>query len=123
MNTQETTDLDMESSCKGQMTIPVFEFLKGRPWGDEAKSFVSSLRPSRVRIVRDGKQCDSVAWRVTVWLNHDDTINLIEQEVVCNLYGETDEHGFTKQCGGDVVRWAMDWNDCDLRKNWGMDSR
>lgn len=107
MKTQITTDLDMKCDCEGYTVIPVLEFLNGREWCDNAKSFVSALRPSRVRICRDGCHLDAIGWRVTVWLNPDDTINRITQEVHLNLYGEKDETGFSKENGGDLSRWAF----------------
>ncbi len=85
----------MESNAQGWMVIPVLEFLNGKPWNDMSKSFVSALRPSVVRLCRESATCDAITWRVTVWINKDDKIKRIEQEVSYNVYGVEHSHSNT----------------------------
>ena len=84
-----------DARSRGYTSIPVLEFLKGKPWNNMALNFVSALRPSGIRVTRDEITSDAVSWRVTVYLEDDDrTIQRIEQEVSVGLIGCT--------CGHDV---------------------
>lgn len=66
----------------GSTTVEVCSFLKGKPYNNIAKSYISSLRPSSVRTTINGRTLDSSTWRVTVWLEEDKTtIKRVEQEV------------------------------------------
>jgi hypothetical protein len=63
-------------------TLPVLQFLWGRPWDAVALSFVTTLRPSKLRVTRGEVTSDARWWRVTVYLAEDDrTVRKIEQEV------------------------------------------
>ncbi len=100
--------VNMDSQCSSYTVIEVLEFLKGKPWGNEAKSFVSALRPSCVVICRKSIDLMAVNWRVRVWLNDDDTIRHIEQEVAVNIYSPIthDERGIPDCAnGGDLNKW------------------
>lgn len=67
--------------------LPVCQYLWGSPWNELALAAVSTLRPSRIRVVRstDFVNCDGVWWRVTVYLNEDSTIESVEQEVAADV--------------------------------------
>ena len=69
----------------GFTIIRPLAFLHGRKWDDLALGFIHALRPSSVRVVKTGAWLNSSNWRVTVWLNADDTIRVIEQEVAVGL--------------------------------------
>ena len=79
---------ELGSIGKGYILIPVLDFLKGYPWGDVAKSFVFSLRPSAIRFVEEGQATrdDSHRWRVTITVRAN-MIQHIEQEVEIGLVG------------------------------------
>jgi hypothetical protein len=71
----------------GYTSIPVLQGLWGTPWCNAAANFLPALRPSCVRVTRGEVTLDAVSWRVTVYLNADDTISRIEQEVEVGLVG------------------------------------
>lgn len=65
------------------ISIPMLEFLWGRPWNNVAVNYVMALRPSSVRATSGCVTADASSWRVTVYLEKDErTIRRIEQEVV-----------------------------------------
>lgn len=63
--------------------LPVLEFLKGKPWGNLALACVTSLRPSMIRVLTPdmAEKCDSVPWRVTVYLSEGHLVRSVYQEV------------------------------------------
>ncbi len=80
-----------------QPNIPVLDGLYGKPWDDLALAFVSTLRPSFIRVTTGDIKTDSRLWRVTVWLEPDGrTIQSIDQEVLA--YGSDGN-------GGDMSRY------------------
>lgn len=84
------------SSC--WTTLSVLEFLWGQPWNNLALNFVSTLRPSSLRVTSDGITLDCCNWRVTVWLEKDNkTINRIEQSVSMSGYGARNAHDISMQ--------------------------
>ncbi len=71
---------------RGYCSIPVLEFLKGREWNDVALAYVHALRPTRIRVIEDGRtQMNSENWRVTIYLAEDKTIKSLFQEVEVGL--------------------------------------
>lgn len=76
-----------EFNSRGFICIKVLPELNGRPWNDVALGYLHSLRPSRIRVIKDGwTQCDSRLWRVTVYLEKDgETIKRIDQEIQVGL--------------------------------------
>jgi hypothetical protein len=69
-------------------TKDVLEFLWGQPWNNLALNYVSTLRPSLLRVTSDGVTLECCPWRVTVWLEDDDkTIKSIEQSVTMSIVG------------------------------------
>ena len=72
----------------GFACIPVLEFLRGLPWNNLARNYVTALRPSRIRVTEGIIKLDAVTWRVTVWLEEDGrTIHKIDQEVGISSWG------------------------------------
>lgn len=78
-----------DSKKTGFATIEVLEKLKGTPYNNAAHNFLKSLRPSSIRVVEYGNPVTSDAkiWRVTVYLDINKNIGLIEQEVEVGLTG------------------------------------
>lgn len=62
------------------ISITVLPELTGKPWDEVSLAYVLALRPSKIRVCTTGCHCDSMRWRVTVWMK-DDKINRVEQEV------------------------------------------
>ena len=63
----------------------VFNGYGGSKFDEITKSWISTLRPSSIRISKDSVYCDARVWRVTVLLNKDDSIAKISQEVEVGL--------------------------------------
>lgn len=64
------------------VSIPVLEFLWGRPWNNVALNYVMALRPSVIRVTAGCVTSDARVWRVTVYLEEDErTIKSISQHV------------------------------------------
>lgn len=72
----------------GNRVIELLPMLKGRPFNMHIWGWLHAFRPSKIRIGRGGVTCDCCPWRITVWLNKDETIRRIEQEVQFGLFGE-----------------------------------
>lgn len=83
----------------GFSCVRVLPELVGKPWNDITKAYMRSLRPSRVRVVRDGDPVtsDAVSWRVTVYLTTSGSIHHVEQEVEVDLPDGVD-HGHMLRC-------------------------
>lgn len=99
----------------GWQTVPVFGWLWGEPYNEVARGFIHSLRPSSVRLARSSITCDSQIWRVTVWLDENDLIKRIEQEVEVELplgieNGHELEQAFLNQ--GSRAGHGRDSNPC-----------
>lgn len=63
-------------------SIPVLQFLRGKPWDSLALRFVSGLRPSFIRVTNGWVTTDAHPWRVTVGLDETgDKIRDITQEM------------------------------------------
>jgi len=69
--------------------MPVLEFLWGEKWDHFALNFVHGLRPSMIRVTQGAVTCDSVGWRVTVYVDGS-IITKIEQEVEVGVEGKYD---------------------------------
>lgn len=79
--TEVWEDDDKYNVCISYTVIPVLEFLKGTPYDDYAKAYIYGLRPSYVRVSTGCIKCDARANRVTVYVNDDNIIEYIEQEI------------------------------------------
>lgn len=68
-------------------SIEIADILKNRKLDDTIFAYLSSFRPSYIRIIPFNKtqHCDSIPWRITIYLNEDETIETIKQEVCLEL--------------------------------------
>lgn len=69
------------SSRTGSTTINVLGFLKGLPLDNLAMSYIHALRPSRVEVIRGEEKCVGWSWLVRVYLDSNDLITHINQQV------------------------------------------
>ncbi len=69
--------------------IYVLHDLWGAPWDATAENYLRCLRPSKVRVIgyRQGAEIDRVLWRVTIRLDIESNIDVIEQEVEVGTHG------------------------------------
>ena len=75
----------------------VLPFLKGHSWDEIALACVHSLRPSRIRVTSGAVTCDACPWRVTVFMDANNQIERIEQEVEVGCVEKDGIH-----CGHDM---------------------
>jgi len=90
---------ETKSNHRGYADIEVLEFLKGREYDEVAQSYISGLRPSKIRISENGfVTLDSCPWRVTVMMDqgNSDLIWKITQEVEVSLFGDI-QNGYDLQ--------------------------
>lgn len=78
---------------RGHSIIDVLPQLWGLPLCDLTLAYVHACRPSLIRVVRDWETTDSRPWRITIYVDNDDRVKKITQEVEVG-YG----------CGSDVGR-------------------
>lgn len=86
-------------------SITVLECLVGLPMDDLARSYISALRPSEVRVSTGLLKSDAREWRVTVMTNEDGIITEITQEVAVEL-PEGVQNGYELCCALDKARAA-----------------
>lgn len=65
----------------GTTHINVLGFLKGLPLDNLAMSYLHALRPSRVEVIRGEEKCVGWPWLVRVYLDENDRIDHIKQQV------------------------------------------
>lgn len=77
------------------LRIPILEFLWGSKLDEFVFGYLSSSNPSSVRIIKDGELecCNSSLWRVTIYLNKDETIKSIRQEIVYDIWEKEISNG------------------------------
>jgi len=68
-------------------TIDVLQHIWGKKWGITALNYLYALRPSSVRVTRGEIKADARTWRVTVYVDDEDIIQKIEQEVAVGCVG------------------------------------
>ena len=73
-------------------TFPVLTFLNGTEWNYDALACISSLRPSSIRVTTGWITTDSRLWRVTVYVDDNNIIKNIEQEVYVDTKECMDGH-------------------------------
>ena len=78
---------DEATRRRGRTTVQVLPFLVGKPWNNLAINWLRSLRSDDIRVTYDSVNLDYKPWRVTVYLNADNTIHNIMQEVEVGLIG------------------------------------
>jgi hypothetical protein len=81
-----------ESTVEGYTVLPVLPDLWGMPLNDLVMAYVASLRPSCVRVSRGTVTLNARKWRVTIFVDAEDKVERIEQEVGVG-YGSGDEVG------------------------------
>jgi hypothetical protein len=74
-------------------SIKVLQFLYGRKCDNLILSYIHALRPSAIRVTSGYVTCDSVTWRVTVFVDSKNKVKSIEQEVEVALC-EPFENGY-----------------------------
>jgi len=96
----------------GYISIDMLEFLWGLPWNNLARSYVSALRPSNIRVTTGTIKLDAMPWRVTVFLEDDRrTICKIRQEVQVSLRGAWDGSDLRNQLDYERENGSLDGYD------------
>lgn len=72
---------DDDAQVTGYSDIEVLPFLKGKKWDEIAVGYVHGLRPSQIRVTTGMCKLNAHVWRVTVFIDEEDTIERITQEV------------------------------------------
>ncbi len=74
---------------RGMVTMPVLTFLRGEALTELVWDWLEGVRPSMVcvRGFADDVAVDSAPWRVTIYLDQDDRILDIVQEIEVGLVG------------------------------------
>lgn len=65
----------------GYNVIEILPILNGKKLSEYSMAIVHSARPSSIRIVKDEQTTDSYIWRVTIYIDKDEVIKRITQEV------------------------------------------
>jgi len=81
----------------GYATIEVLEFLKGLPLCNLIMSFVHGLDPAYVRIVRDEETCDFQGNRVSIYIDENDKVRCIRQEMAVLGASGSEVLGFLRE--------------------------
>lgn len=79
----------------GYTILHPLDFLRHSPWDEIALAYVHALRPSFIRVTEDAITLDARLWRVTIYVDKNNTILDIEQEVEVALPGNI-------KCGDDL---------------------
>jgi len=69
------------SETEGFTVIKILEFLWGLPWGEIPLCFIKAVNPTYLRVTNGEVKTDAICGRVTVWLDRNDRIESIDQEV------------------------------------------
>lgn len=72
-------------------TVPIFDFLEGQPWNNDALAIVSMLRPTCIRVSTGELTTDHRWGRVTVMVTNEQIITSIEYEGMADsdcIHGE-----------------------------------
>lgn len=87
--------LELNTNLRSSSTIEVLPFLKGREIDKVVMGYLHALRPSLIEVIphRSGHHLDSRRWRVRIFLDANNRIEEIKQEVEVGLY-EGVENGF-----------------------------
>ena len=70
---------------RGYGYMEVLSFLIGKPWNEIALGYVHAVRPSYIRVIKSEETTDSKAWRVSIYIDKDNIIEKIMQEVELGL--------------------------------------
>lgn len=107
---------DKFKKCRGRFgftSIRVLEFLNGRKLDDVVLAYVNGLRPSCIRICEDAAHADARTWRVTIWVNENDIVKCINQEIEVWLpegvrNGYALKHALKYGLDSEQVKWHDD---------------
>ena len=85
----------------GYTTIKVLPKLHGKVWDDVALGYLHSLRPSHIRVIKphEGVQLDAQSWRVNVYIDDNNIITGVDQEVEVGLPDGV--------ANGEAMGWAV----------------
>ena len=72
----------------GFTAIPILEFLWDRKWDEIALAYCHALNPTYIRVTTGDLKMDSRTGRITVYVDEEDTILYMEQEVEVGLPDE-----------------------------------
>ncbi len=89
----------------GFHSIKVLPELTGKQWDNVALSLVQGLRPSYIRVTEGACTLDARVWRVTVFINEDNSIRKIEQEIEVGLCDERLQNGYHLS---HALHWGID---------------
>ena len=78
----------------GYTEVDVASCLIGNPWDDLALGILHGLSPTRIRVCPPGHgtQCDAQTGRITVYLDNDNLIDTVRQEIEIMLPADI-QHG------------------------------
>ena len=82
---------------RGYTSVEVLQFLYGLTWNELALNWIDGLNPSLIRVSTGTLTCDSNPGRVTVFLDKENYIKKIEQEIVVGLRNCEDGHDLKQQ--------------------------
>jgi hypothetical protein len=95
--------------------LEVLPCLKGKKWNEVALAYVHSLRPTSIRVTKGETKLDARTWRVTVYVDNNDTIERIEQEVEVGLPDGV--------IHGEALKWALRTGIDSEQTKWFLDSK
>lgn len=72
-------------SRRGYGYMEILSFLTGKPWNKVAMGYVHAVRPSYIRVIKGEETTDSKVWRVSIYIDKDNIIEKIMQEVELGL--------------------------------------
>lgn len=75
-------------TARGYMSIEVLPELIGKKWGEIALGYCHAVRPTCIRVVKGEEKTDACTWRLTVYVDADDIITGLRQEVEIGGFGE-----------------------------------
>lgn len=109
---EEYTDDNFDSHS--WTSVDVLPFLIGKPWDNVALAFVHGLRPSSIRVTQDSVTLDSRVWRVTVYVDSNNIIEKIRQEVEVGLPDGVEHAGALR----DALKYGINSPQC----KWHQDA-
>lgn len=101
----------------GGTTIPILEVLWGLPWGEIPLCFIRAVNPSYIRVTNGETKTDARPQRVTVYVDNNDVIERIEQEVTI-AGGSGSEMGLKLKNAKDEAKRKLGYNPDDPNTKW-----
>lgn len=97
------------------LSVPICEFLYGKPWDNVALAYVSGAKPSSIRVTTGMVHLDSRVGRVTVFVDDKNIITSIDQEQ-CVSVPET-------IVNGSALRNALAYGEDSPQCQWYNDDK